>query len=147
MNQIIAFENPGSTPLIQPVSPDNPLPVIGTFEPPPPAEGAATELEQQVQTALIEQLLKGGAFTDRSGTITLGGTSQQAAAANTSRRYLIFQNISDTTMWLNFGTAAVATQPSIQIVAGGNYEPLVAPTQAVNVLCATTGKAYACKEI
>ena len=106
-----------------PVEPTNPLPVAIY-----PASAAAD-------------------FTDRSGTITAGGTSQQVAAANTSRRYLVFQNHSDTDMWLNFGTAAVATQPSVKIIAnGGYYEPLVAPLGTVNVLCATTGKAYTCKE-
>lgn len=86
-------------------------------------------------------------FTDRSGTITTGATSQQVAAANTARRYLVFQNHSDTDMWVNFGVAAVATQPSIKLVAnGGAYEPLVPPIGTVNVICASSGKAYTCKE-
>jgi len=106
-----------------PVSPTNPLPV--TLQPP---SGGTT-------------------FTDRSGTITTGAASQVVAAANTARRYLIFENHSDTDMWIDFGTAAVATQPSVKIYAnGGSYEPLVAPTGSVNVICATTGKAYTCKE-
>lgn len=86
-------------------------------------------------------------FVDRSGTITTGGTSQVACVANNNRAYLLFQNHSDTDMWLNFGTAAVADQPSIKIFAnGGVYEPLVAPTGTVNVICATTGKKFTCKE-
>ena len=89
----------------------------------------------------------GASFVDRSGTITAGGTSQQVAAANASRRYLVFQNHSDTDMWLNFGVAAVASQPSVKLSAnGGAYEPLVAPLGTINVIGATTGKAFTCKE-
>jgi hypothetical protein len=91
--------------------------------------------------------VSGQAITDRSGTITAGSTSQQVAAANTARRYFVFQNHSDTDMWINFGVTAVATQPSVKIFAGGGaYEPLVAPTEAVHVICATSGKAFTCKE-
>lgn len=86
-------------------------------------------------------------YTDRSGTIVAGATSQAVAAANAARTYLLFQNHSDTDMWLNFGVAAVATQPSILIPAnGGFYEPLVPSNQTVNVICATIAKAYTCKE-
>ncbi len=89
----------------------------------------------------------GAAYVDRSGTITAGGASQQVAAANPSRRYLVFQNHSDTDMWLNFGAAANAGQPSVKISAnGGAYEPLVAPLGTINVIGATTGKAFTCKE-
>ena len=89
----------------------------------------------------------GQAFTDRSGTIATGGTSQQIAATNATRRYLVIQNHSDTDMWLGIGTAAVAGQPSIKLYAnGGTYEPLVAPTSALHLICAGAGKAYTCKE-
>jgi len=50
-------------------------------------------------------------------------------------------------MWLDDAVAAVAGQPSIKIYAnGGVYEPFVAPIGAINVICATTGKSYTCKE-
>ncbi|MDO8614615.1 MAG: hypothetical protein Q7T33_02625 [Dehalococcoidia bacterium] len=89
-----------------------------------------------------------GSQTDRSSTITTGGTSQQVMAANSSRKYLFFQNVSDTDMWINFGTAAVATQPSIYVktLTGYVLEGSFVDTQALNVLCATTGKAYTAKE-
>lgn len=106
---------------MQPVDPSHPLPVSLS-----PATGLT--------------------FTDRSGSITAGGTSQQVAAANTARRYLLFQNHSDTDMWIDFGIAAVANQPSVKVVAGGYFEPLVPPTEAVHVICATTGKGFTCKE-
>jgi hypothetical protein len=90
----------------------------------------------------------GGSLTDRSGTIAAGATSQQVAAAQSTRRYLIFVNCSDTTMWINFGVAAVADQPSIPVVTMGSYvfEASFVSTQAVHVICATIGKSYTCKE-
>jgi len=91
--------------------------------------------------------LLGAAFIDKSGTIAVGGTSQVVSAALNTRRYLVFQNHSDTDMWINFGTAAVAGQPSVKIFAnGGAYEPLVAPFGSINVICATGGKTFTCKE-
>ena len=86
-------------------------------------------------------------FTDRSGTITAGGAAQWAVpSSNLSRRYFVFQNHSDTDMWINENIAAVATQPSIKVAAGGYYEPLVPPVGKISVFCATTGKAFTCKE-
>lgn len=86
-------------------------------------------------------------FTDNSGSITLGATAQTVAAANARRSYFFFLNISDTDMWLNFGATAVADQPSIKILAGGFYEPLVVPLNLVSVICATTGKKFVCKTV
>lgn len=91
---------------------------------------------------------KGIEFTDRSGTITAGGTAQTAAAANPARRYIVLQNVSDTLLWYNFGVTAVANQPSFSLAAAARVEwagPLV-PTALLSVLGATTGKAFVCKE-
>jgi hypothetical protein len=85
-------------------------------------------------------------YTDHSGTITSNATSQELSGANTERLYFFFLNVSDTEMWLGIGTPAVASQPSIRVVAGGFWEPLVAPKQSVNVICATSTKAFTCKE-
>lgn len=89
-----------------------------------------------------------GTPTDGSGTITLGGTAQQVFAANVNRRYFVFQNNSDIDYWINWGVAAVASQPSIQIVAGGSYEnpPHFCPTGTISVIGATTGKPFTAKE-
>lgn len=89
-----------------------------------------------------------GALTDRSGAITTGGTAQQVAASNATRKYFFFQNNSDTDMWINFGVTAVATQPSIKIAAGGNYEnpSHFCQNALVSVICATTGKTFTSKE-
>lgn len=104
----------------------------------------------KVDGSAVTQTVTGvkGTLTDRSGSITLGGTSQQVAAANASRQYLLFQNISDTDMWINFAIAAVADSPSIYIAAksGITFETNFIPTGALNVICATTGKKYTAKE-
>jgi hypothetical protein len=86
-------------------------------------------------------------YTDGSGAITAGGAAQQIFAANATRRYLFLSNPSDTVMYVNFGTAAVASQPSITLAANGGFlEPLVPSGQTVSILCATTGKAFVAKQ-
>lgn len=89
-----------------------------------------------------------GPVIDRSGTIAAAATSQTVMAENPSRAYLLFQNISDTTMWVNFGSAAAADSTSIQVLAGGaiTFNSGWVPTDAVNVLCATDTKAFVAKE-
>jgi hypothetical protein len=95
-------------------------------------------------------------ITDASGSITTGGQAQTALAANPNRTYLLIQNLSDIAMWLNFGTAAVADQPSICLkacaVAGDGsggaivFEGSFVPTDSVSLYGATTGKKFVCKE-
>lgn len=89
-----------------------------------------------------------GTLIDRSGTITAGGTAQQVMAANTTRQYLLFQNTSDTDMWINFGAVAVAASPSVKVTPGGDFEMerSFVSTQYVSVFCATTGKTFTAKE-
>ena len=60
--------------------------------------------------------------------------------------YLLFQNVSDTAMTIDFGVAAVA-DTGILIPAGTAWEP---PSGYIfdgklSVLCATTGKKFVCK--
>lgn len=88
------------------------------------------------------------ALIDSSGAITLGGTAETIESAGRVRKYFMFQNISDTTMWINFGTTAVADEPSISVVAGATlvFEGSFVPTGSVSVMCATTGKKFVCKE-
>lgn len=79
-------------------------------------------------------------------TITAGATAQTVFAANSSREYLIVINTSDTIMYLEV-TGSAATATSIPLAAnGGFYEPLVAPTSLISILCATTGKAFVAKQ-
>lgn len=89
-----------------------------------------------------------GTFTDRSGTVTVGGTSQQVMAANATRSYLLVQNVSTADLWVNFGGSAVTNQPSLKLAPGASFE-MTDPvnTALVSVIGATTGQAFAAKEM
>lgn len=92
-----------------------------------------------------------GAVTNGSGTITTGGTSQQAFAANATRKYLFCQNPSTASesLFFDFGTAASTTSGnSVEITAGGNFtfEGNFIPSGTVNVVGATTGDKFTCKQ-
>jgi hypothetical protein len=121
-----------------PLGPSNPLPVDIT------TGGAAVSATNPLPVTL-DAHIGGATFTDGSPlTITTGGASQQVFAANTARVYLFVINTSDTIMYLGIGAAATAT--GIPLAAGGGfYEPLVAPGQSINILCATTGKTFVAK--
>lgn len=87
-------------------------------------------------------------LTDRSGTISNGGTSQEVMGANANRTYLLVQNVSAGDLWINFGVAAVANQSSIKLAPGAAFvmEDNAVEVRAVNVIGATTGQAYTAKE-
>jgi hypothetical protein len=89
-----------------------------------------------------------GSITNLSSTITSGGTSQQIVASNTSRRYFAFQNTSDTAMYLGIGYTPTTSNGLLMSASGGGivFESNFIPTQAVNVLCATTGKTFVALE-
>lgn len=106
-----------------PVSPSNPVPVALT---------AAADGVTPVDAGTLS--------------ITAGGTAQAVFAANAVRRHFVFQNISDTAMWIDYGKDAVADSPSIYVAAGAMLEPFVAPTTSITVFCATTGKKFSAKE-
>lgn len=90
-----------------------------------------------------------GTWTDRSGTITAGGTAQTLAAANVGRRAFFFQNNSTADLWLNFTTTAVASQPSIKVGAGLTLtmNPGPVTTELISIIGATTGQAFSAKEM
>lgn len=98
----------------------------------------------------------GGTLTDKSGTITAGGTAQVLAAANPARRYFLVQNASVGTLWVSPDTTAVAGSPSIALKAcavandgsGGAliFDSLFVPTSAISIIGATTGQAFVAKE-
>jgi hypothetical protein len=98
----------------------------------------------------VLQYRQGGALTDAATlAITAGATQQAVFAANLSRRFFYFQNISDTVMWVNFGANATADTPSISVAVSGGvlqFNSGFCPTGAVNVICATTGKKFVAKE-
>jgi hypothetical protein len=82
--------------------------------------------------------------TDRSGSITTGGTSQQVAAANTSRVTLTFQNTSDTNMYVN-DTGASAS-PTAGYLVTPNVIVSSTTNNQINVYCAITGKSFIATE-
>ena len=87
----------------------------------------------------------GSSYTDRSGTLTAGGTAQVLAAANPARRGYRVANLSSADLWINDkGGAASATQPAFKVAAGALYESPAfgAPTSAISIFGATTGQAF-----
>jgi len=103
----------------------------------------------------INSLLTSGAKTkplsgeviDRSGATT-GTSSQEVMPVNESRTYLVFQNISDTTMYVNFGALATTDTDSIKVNSGGSitFNGGWVPNQVVNVICSSAGKKWVAKE-
>jgi hypothetical protein len=84
-----------------------------------------------------------GALTTRFGSVTTANTSQiTTAVTNTSRKYLLAQNISTGTVTIGIGFSPTTTQ-GIQLTAGAGltFDSFV-PTGAVYWLGATTGAAY-----
>jgi hypothetical protein len=88
-------------------------------------------------------------LTDRSGTITLGGTAQTLMPKNVARTYWIIQNQSSGDLWVNdVGGTAAATQPSIWIPAGATYTADLGGVSslAISIFGATTGQAFMARE-
>lgn len=95
--------------------------------------------------SVVTNVLPSG--TDRSGTITSGGTAQQLAASNSSRRELRGQNISSGDIWINEigGTAAADTAGSYRVPSGAAFS--VQTNQAISVVGAITGQAWTATEV
>lgn len=94
--------------------------------------------------------IPGGNLIDGSGALTAAATSEEVFAQNVSRQYLLIQ-AHDEDMWVNFGTAAVQSQPSIRIPSGGSLEfswgsTGVVPTGSVNIISATISSEYTAKQ-
>lgn len=99
-------------------------------------------------------------FTDRSGSITTGGTSQTLAGANLARKRIIIQNPCTTgsegigsteNLFINFTSAATtAGGNSIELQPCTIWDSGPAPAQvtseAITVIAATTGHKYVAKE-
>lgn len=86
------------------------------------------------------------AGTDRSTTITTGGTAQVLAAANTSRQSLIVQNISTGNLGINEGgTAAIGSAGTFTLPPNASYA--ASTNKAISIIGATTGQAFSAIEI
>lgn len=87
--------------------------------------------------------------TNRSGTITTGGTAQQLMAANATRRGWSIKNQSAGSLWFNeLGVTAVADQPSFELRPNESYtsEAGVSSVAAISIIGATTSQAFAARE-
>lgn len=90
-----------------------------------------------------------GTVTNRSGTITSGGTAQTLAPIKSGRRYLFIQNVdASEDLWFNYTTAAVVDQPSIRLRPGEAYENPdgFCSSELISVIAATTGHKFVAKE-
>jgi len=87
-------------------------------------------------------------LTDRSGTITSGGTAQSLAAANSSRHGFWIQNNSTGDIWISPNTTAVASEPSLWLPSGAYYEfpSNGVPSTAISIYGATTGQTFTARE-
>jgi hypothetical protein len=104
---------------------------------------AGTVTANVASTTVTVSALPSGALTTRFGSVTTANTAQiTTAVTNTSRKYLLAQNISTGTVTIGIGFSPTTTQ-GIQLTAGAGltFDSFV-PTGAVYWLGATTGAAY-----
>lgn len=93
--------------------------------------------------------IPGGALIDGSGAAT--GADQTVFTVNHGRQYLFIQNLSAANdLWINFGIAAVASQPSIRLAPGASLEfsgasTSVVPTAEVHVI-GTAAQTFTAKQ-
>jgi hypothetical protein len=90
-----------------------------------------------------------GTLTDNSGTTSgTANTSTQIMASNSTRKYLVIQNVGTATIWINFTTAATTNQPSIELSQGASFsmDSNFVSTEAINVISATASVAYTAKQ-
>jgi hypothetical protein len=99
--------------------------------------------------ALVQPVPASITPTDRSGSISAGGTAQQLMAANASRRAWSIQNTSSGDLWVNeIGGTALLASPSINVPAGALYESPAsfASPSAISIIGATTGQTFTARE-
>jgi hypothetical protein len=84
--------------------------------------------------------------TNRSGTITLGGTAQALAAATVNPRRFSVQNQSLGDLYVSATGTATADEDSIKVPAGALYESPYSTAEALSIIGATTGQAFFAEE-
>lgn len=97
-------------------------------------------------------------FTNRSGNVTVGGTAQTLAIANTSRKRIQIENpcsattqniVTAESLFINFTTAASGSAGnSIELVPCGSYDSGSGPVtgELISVVAATTSHRWIAKE-
>jgi len=100
-----------------------------------------------------------GTFTDRSGSMTTGGTSKTLAVTNSSRKRIYIENPSSAagqgiaaaeSLYINFtSNAGVDNGTSIELTPGGIFDSGPGPvsTEQINVNAATTSHVFIAKEM
>lgn len=85
-----------------------------------------------------------GSEADRGGSITTGGSAQQLAPVNLTRRGFSFQNQSASDLRISFLNAATLDYHSLLVIAGAYFETtiLFCGTGAISVIGATTGQTF-----
>lgn len=100
--------------------------------------GAVSATTQRIVIATDQTTIPiiGGTGTCTHTTGTATGSSSQALASNSSRKYLLIQNNSVAAIWFNFGGTAAAAAPSIFLGANASFvmENNFISTQAINVI-------------
>jgi hypothetical protein len=88
-----------------------------------------------------------GALTTRFGSVTTANTAQlTSAVTNTSRKYLLVQNIATSTVTIGIGFAPTTTQ-GIQLTAGAGLTfDAFTPTGAIYWLSSVTGSSFSILE-
>lgn len=111
-------------------------------------EAAKVATEVVVVDGISGQPVVGTAvYTDKSGTVTQGGTAQTLMAANSSRRGFSVQNNSTGNLTISsVGTAS--TTAGFIIAPGQMYEAPAGgvPRTAISILGATTGQRFDARE-
>ena len=118
----------------------NGVSVTGTFwQTTQPVSGSVTGLSD-----------KGSVSAASTQSITTGGTHQQVFASNSSRKFLLVQNLSDTDMYLGLGFNPSNTTPAGLLLSKGGggvvFESNYIPTSEIRIVCATTGKVFVALE-
>lgn len=113
--------------------------------------GGTVGIDQTTPGANTVNTVAVGTPTGRGGSITAGGTAQQLAATNSSRRGFLIQNTSAGDLWINWsgGTAAVGSTTSYRLGATtGAYEfpASYCSTAAISIIGATTGQTWTAEE-
>jgi len=87
-----------------------------------------------------------GPWTDGSGTATT--VSAVVFAANDQRKALYIKNLGNKSIWIDFGTAAVASQPSIELLPNEAYDRngSFVSTQSVNMRSDSLTQDFVAKE-
>lgn len=118
----------------------------------------ALPLPTGAATSALQGVPATGIFTNRSGTIAAGGTSQTLAAINASRKRIVIQNpctaagqgVTAESLYVNFtSAAAVDGGTSIELGACGSYDSGTGPvsTEAITINAATTAHKFIAKEM